>query len=278
MSDTLSSVPDTAGSCSVFRVTVGGNASCFRSDTGLEFLAAGELLHCYLHQTAGAPAQSFRDMFPSAASLSPEDFEALAIRRMENTGEVAGAFDVNFDKREFSAVHIMNGWTSFALGDVSAAAACAALESGLTEEDRLTIFLDRLAGRELTSPGHLSARCVSFTDEIAEMGGQLNFLLEASFDVDETFGTLIETSEEDTLSIYANYDMARGEVCDTLDLALCREDGGEETLSYTLNAAEKELLRIEMDAYCRSRTGQSLEDFSRLLLGRDSAPRLGPQT
>ncbi len=40
---------------------------------------------------------------------------------MENTGKVPGVFDIDFDKREFSAVHIMDGWKTFAMDDVSAA-------------------------------------------------------------------------------------------------------------------------------------------------------------
>ena len=30
------------------------------------------------------------------------------------TGKVRGVFDVNFDKREFSAVHIIDGWQTWA--------------------------------------------------------------------------------------------------------------------------------------------------------------------
>lgn len=40
---------------------------------------------------------------------------------MENTGKVRGVFDVNFDKREFSAVNIMDGWQTWAMHDVSVA-------------------------------------------------------------------------------------------------------------------------------------------------------------
>lgn len=42
-------------------------------------------------------------------------FYALTAVRMENTGKVRGVFDVNFDKCEFSAVHIMDGWQTCAL-------------------------------------------------------------------------------------------------------------------------------------------------------------------
>lgn len=37
---------------------------------------------------------------------------------METIGKVTGVFDLDFDKREFSAVHIMDGWTTWAMRDV----------------------------------------------------------------------------------------------------------------------------------------------------------------
>lgn len=77
------------------------------------------------------------------------------------------------------------------------------------------------------------------------------------------FGTNVCTAENDEwLNVYANYDMAAGEVCDELEVDLHRADGHEEAVPYTLNAAEKELLRLKMDEYCQEQTGQSLEEYS----------------
>jgi hypothetical protein len=56
--------------------------------------------------------------------------------------------------------------------------------------------------------------------------------------------------------------MAAHEVYDTLDIELHHGDGGEETLSYLLDAAEKEVLRRKMDGLCWKQTGMTLDEYS----------------
>ena len=91
-------------------------------------------------------------------------------------------------------------------------------------------------------------------EEISEVDGLLNFYLETSFDVDAVFGTQVCTTEnDDGLNVYANYDMASGQVCDELEIALHRGDGSETALSYHLNAAEKEVLLRKMETTVRNR-------------------------
>ena len=66
-------------------------------------------------------------------SASSFGFTALrSIIKDGNTGKVTGAFELDFDKREFSAVNIMDGWKTFAMGDVSAAAYHAFRKEGLS--------------------------------------------------------------------------------------------------------------------------------------------------
>ena len=60
-------------------------------------------------------------MFFGGQPITAKEFDALTALRMENTGKVCGVFDVNFDKCEFSAVHIMDGWQTWAMRDVSVA-------------------------------------------------------------------------------------------------------------------------------------------------------------
>ena len=60
-------------------------------------------------------------MFAGGRPITAEEYNALTAVRMENTGKVRGVFDVNFDKREFSAVHIMDGWQTWAMRDVAVA-------------------------------------------------------------------------------------------------------------------------------------------------------------
>ena len=176
-------------------------------------------------------------------------------------------FDLNFDKREFSAVHIMDGWQTWAMRDVSAAVYHATRSQFASSDDKWRKLLDHLSGKEITSAGHLSARNFSFSDEIMmEENGKLNFYVDADFDVDAAFGTFVLTDKnDDWLNIYANYDIAEDRPCDTLELTLCKGDGSEESWSYPLNAAEKDVLLRKMDAFCMEQTGMSLREYAQQL-------------
>ena len=156
------------------------------------------------------------------------------------TGKVTGVFDLNFDKREFSAVHTIEGWKTWAMQDVSTAVYRAAQKQLVSGDVMLQKLLECLNGKGITSAGHLSARNFSFGEEIIESDGKLNFYLQADFDVDAAFGTFVCTDQnDDWLNIYANYDIEKGRPCDTLELNLCKGDGTEENWSYHLNAAEQ---------------------------------------
>ena len=130
----------------------------------------------------------------------------------------------------------------------------------------------------LTAAG-LSEKDLSFSDEIVEMDGQLNFYINTDFDVDAVFGTNVLTFEnDDWLNVYANFNMVSRQVCDTLDIELHRGDGGEEEYSYTLNAVEKAMLHTKMEDYCRQQTGLSLPEYCDALLQEQNltqAPSMG---
>ena len=263
--------------CAVFHVREDGREEYFRLDQNQELLYIANDLRRYLRQELNVSAKSFADLYSRREVIIPEEFDRMVLLRMENTGKVTGAFELDFDKREFSAVHIMDGWRTWAMGDVSSAAYHAFRKSGLRADTRYEILLDKLDGREITSAGHLSAREVSFAEEISEINGLLNFYMETGFDVDAVFGTHVCTGEnDDALNVYANYDYTTGQVCDELEVDLHRADGREESLSYTLNAAEKEVLLRKMDAYCQEQTGQTLEDYSAQLLAEDLVPPTAP--
>ena len=106
--------------------------------------------------------------------------------------------------------------------DVANAAEQAFQEAEISEDDRWRIFLDRLDGQELTTPSRLTVRNFYFEDTIEAMDDRiLNFYVVPCFNVDEVFGTFVETDENDhALNIYANYDMQRQRVCDELEITL----------------------------------------------------------
>ena len=246
-----------------FHVTEDCAEVYLQNESGTEFLQLARRLHDYLQQGQRLPARSFVEATDDCKEISREAFDALAKHRMENTGEVSGVFELDFDARTLSALNIMDGWKVYAMQDVANAAEQAYQEAEMSEDDRWRIFLDRLDGQELTTPSRLTARNFWFEDSIDVMDdGKLNFLLIPDFNVDEAFGTSVETDENDhALNIYANYDMVKKEVCDDLEITLYGDDIEDEEILYCLNAAEKEVLRTTMENYCMTYEGKTLSEI-----------------
>ena len=256
---------EAARTYSAYRVVEGGEEHYFRVTPGEELLDAAQALRRYCTNTEHSIGK-FISLYSQAQPITPEEYQSMIRLRMENTGKVSGVFDLDFDKREFSAVHIMNGWTTWAMRDVIPSIHQATSPRFSTTEEQLYKLLELLDGRELTSPGHLTAQNFSFSDEIMMEDGKLNFYVQADVDVDAAFGTFVCTDEnDDWLNIYANYDIAQDKPCDTLELNLCKGDGTEENWSYHLNAAEQEVLARKMEAFCQQQNGMSLHDFARQL-------------
>ena len=257
---------EAARTYAAYHVTECGQEWYFKTSPGEELLEAGKKLRSYIMKDSGVAPDKFIGMFFGGQPITAKEFDALTALRMENTGKVRGVFDVNFDKREFSAVHIIDGWQTWAMRDVSVAVYHATRSQFASGDDKWRKLLDHLNGKEITSAGHLSAQNFSFGEEIIESDGKLNFYLQADFDVDAAFGIFVCTDQnDDWLNIYANYDIEKGRPCDTLELNLCKGDGTEENWSYHLNAAEQEVLARKMEAFCQQQTGMSLHEYARQL-------------
>ena len=252
-----------------YHVTERGQEWYFKTSPGEELLEAGKKLRSYIMKDSGVGPDKFIGMFFGGQPITAKEFGALTMLRMENTRKVRGVFNVNFDKREFSAVNIMDGWQTWAMHDVSVAVYHATRSQFASNDDRWRKLLDHLSGKEITSAGHLTASNFSFSGEIIEENGKLNFYIQADFDVDSAFGTFVCTDQnDDLLNIYANYDVEQDRLCDTLELNLCKGDGSEDSWFYRLNAAEQEVLLRKMEAFCQQQTGVSLHDYTQQL--RDS--------
>lgn len=257
---------EAARTYAAYHVTECGQEWYFKTSPGEELLAVGKKLRGYVTKGSGVAPDKFIGMFFGGQPITAKEFDALTALRMENTGKVRGVFDVNFDKREFSAVHTIEGWKTWAMQDVATAVYRATQRQLVSGDVMLQKLLECLNGKEITSAGHLSARNFSFGEEIIESDGKLNFYLQADFDVDAAFGTFVCTDQnDDWLNIYANYDIEKGRPCDTLELNLCKGDGTEENWSYHLNAAEQEVLARKMEDYCQQQTGMSLHEYAQQL-------------
>ena len=257
---------EAARTYAAYHVVENGQEWYYKTTPGEELLAVGKKLRGYVTKGSGVAPDKFIGMFFGGQPITAKEFDALTALRMQNTGKVRGVFDVNFDKREFSTVHIIDGWQTWAMRDVSVAVYHATRSQFASGDDKWRKLLDHLNGKEITSAGHLSARNFSFGEEIIESDGKLNFYLQADFDVDAAFGTFVCTDQnDDWLNIYANYDIEKDRLCDTLELNLCKGDGTEENWSYHLNAAEQEVLARKMEDYCQQQTGMSLHEYAQQL-------------
>ena len=113
----------------------------------------------------------------------------------------------------------------------------------------------------------LPVDAVSFTDEITECDGKLNFYIPTYFDPDAVFGTHVCTdTNDDWVDVYAGFDWKTGRMDSALTVRLCCTDGHEFEFSYRLTPAEQVQLWDKMDAYCRQQNGQSLEEARAALL------------
>ena len=75
-----------------------------RNESGMEFFQLARRLHDYLRQGQRLPARSLFEATDGCKEISHEAFDALAKHRMENTGEVSGLFELDFDAQTLSAI------------------------------------------------------------------------------------------------------------------------------------------------------------------------------
>ena len=99
---------------------------------------------------------------------------------------------------------------------------------------------------------------VAFVYGVHRQEERLQFTLQNSVATDEVFG--MEAGHDDDVTMFAYYDLRRGEVCDRLDVKVFKEDGSKPYYEYLLNQEEKALLLSRMKPYCLEKTGMRLEE------------------
>ena len=254
----------------VFHVTEDGSSTYFVAEENLEMLQVACRLRSYIRKPPENNPARFTGMFSRGEKISLEQFNAYVSERLENTGRVTGAFDIDLDKGRFDALYIMDGWQCFRIQDISSAAYFAMKKSCASQAERWKVFLDHLDGKQLTQEGEpvylsgsrtLQSEDISFAEDIIQNDNLLEFYMELSFDADKVFGTHVCTTEnDDWLNVYANYNMEARRVCDTLEVYLVRGNGSEQDYKYRLTEEEQALLLPKMEDYCQQHWGQSLEE------------------
>ena len=75
-----------------------------QNESSIEFLQLAKQFHDYLRQEQHLPARSLFEATDGCKEISREAFDTLAKRRMENTGEISGVFELDFDAQTLSAI------------------------------------------------------------------------------------------------------------------------------------------------------------------------------
>ena len=257
---------------SVLRVTEGGVTECFRMEQAVGMPEAASFVRRWLRQTERHP---FQELLHGRESISAEEFGRMAAGCVDGDRKIAGVYDMDLETKAFSSVRPIHGWITYRLKDVSTASWHSYRTGSYDRERREARLMEKLAGREIVAAGHLSAEQFSFAEEITEDHGRLNFYLRTDFDINKAFG-IRTAGSDDQLNVYANYDMAGGQVCSELELVLICACGAEESRTYPLNSVEKAALLQKMEDYCQEQTGQSLADYSAQLMAEEMTLPAGP--
>lgn len=175
-----------------FHIRENGHDSIFSTGNGEEFLDVAIRLRRYLQGDAEAVKGGFSHHFYKTQPITRERFDELAALRLENTGKVSGAFEIDLDAGWGSALNLADGWQTFKNKDVSTAAYHANRTRNLQRNEQWRRLVDYLYGRniELQTFGSIETRGIrplregdlTFSEEIILSGHGLNFQFDFTSD------------------------------------------------------------------------------------------------
>lgn len=175
-----------------FHIRENGHDSIFSTGNGEEFLDVAIRLRRYLQGDAEAVKGGFSHHFYKTQPITRERFDELAALRLENTGKVSGAFEIDLDAGWCSALNLADGWQTFKNKDVSTAAYHANRTRNLQRNEQWRRLVDYLYGRniELQTFGSIETRGIrplregdlTFSEEIILSGHGLNFQFDFTSD------------------------------------------------------------------------------------------------
>ena len=106
----------------VFHVTESGSSDYILAEENLELLRVARRLRSYIRKPPDEAPHRFVETLLHTQRLSQEEFNSYVSERLDNTGRVVGAYDIDLDSGDMEAVSIMDGWKRFRIRDVSTAA------------------------------------------------------------------------------------------------------------------------------------------------------------
>ena len=90
----------------VFHVTEGGSSTYFLAEENLEFLQIARRIRSYIRKSGKETPAQFTGMFPHGGKVSREQFDEYVSERLDNTGRVVGAFDIDLDNGYLDALNM----------------------------------------------------------------------------------------------------------------------------------------------------------------------------
>ena len=106
----------------VFHVTENGSSDYILAEENLELLRVACRLRSYIRKPPDEAPHRFVETLLHTQRISQEEFNSYVSERLDNTGRVVGAYDIDLDSGDMEAVSIMDGWKRFRIRDVSTAA------------------------------------------------------------------------------------------------------------------------------------------------------------
>ncbi len=266
---------------SVSRVTECGETRIYEVAVGeADYHAAGRLRRYLRGENQGKP------LYPNGHPLTEAEMERHVAETVRSSQRVVGVYDIDLDAGEFSILDVKKGWQTYRVKDISTAVYFASKKESADWITKRDNFRERLKGLEtlpvqrpvfIRGAEPLPMDKVCFENEVVQSNNCLNFYVPVYFDPDIVLGTHVGTDENnDWINLYANYDMERGCVCDTLEVYLVRGDGSELDCQYRLTPEECAALLPKMDAYCKEQMGLSLEEARSQYLSEQTPPQMEP--
>ncbi|MBP5718615.1 MAG: hypothetical protein J6X53_06515 [Abditibacteriota bacterium] len=135
-------------------------------------------------------------------------------------------------------------------------------DSGEKTEPSALSNQEEIPGKYTGGSRPLRAEDIGFRDDVLRYDSRLNFKLDPDIPtLYEALGVHDDIEKPGGLyNAYVNFDLETGKPSDHLELAVCSQDGGEDTLLYRLSAGEQAILLPKMDEYLQRRHGRSLEE------------------
>lgn len=157
--ESISALPDmkeeTSRAYTVFHVRESGAEIFCELNQEESILNIAQFVRMALCSNREPVIVAFQNTFSGLRSVTAEQYDQMMALRVESPNKIAGVFDLDFVKREFSFVDHADGWKTYSMWDVSSAIYHARRKAIHTTEQQMTQFLDRLDCRELSSAGHL---------------------------------------------------------------------------------------------------------------------------